>query len=231
MGTPYETLDTEELLEHAEWLQRLARQLVRDDATAEDLSQETWATLARRGTVGIHDLRSFLGGTLRKLALKRVRSEGRRSHHEGAAARSESIASPEELAEKLEVQRALLEELAAMGAETRTAILHRYYEGHTAADVARSQGVPQGTVRARLKRGLDELRGRLDRRFGDRRSWCVVLAGFSKGSIGEGVAAGAAGQASVAIGSAYASRKQTIPRMVDRRLCSRAMVTMFPIHP
>ncbi|TDJ66598.1 MAG: sigma-70 family RNA polymerase sigma factor, partial [Planctomycetota bacterium] len=202
MGTPYESLDTEQLLEHSEWLRRLARQLVRDDATAEDLSQETWAALGRRGTVGIRDLRAFLGGTLRKLALKRARSEGRRTHHEGAAARPEPIGSPEELAEKLEVQRAILEELSSMGAETRTAILHRYYEGHTAADVARSQGVPQGTVRARLKRGLDELRGRLDRRFGGRRSWCVVLAGISKGHIEGGVAAGAAVQASVAVGSA-----------------------------
>ena len=59
----------------------------------------------------------------------------------------------------------------------RTTVLLRYFEGLSSAEIARRTGVPSATVRWRLMRALEELRGKLDARHGgDRRSWCVVLA-------------------------------------------------------
>jgi hypothetical protein len=46
----------------------------------------------------------------------------------------------------------------------------------TAAEIARVTGVPAGTVRWRLKMGLERLRAALDARHGDRRRWMLLLA-------------------------------------------------------
>ena len=43
------------------------------------------------------------------------------------------------------------------------------------AEIARRAGIPEGTVRSRLKRGLDQLRERLDGTFGNRRAWALSL--------------------------------------------------------
>jgi IS30 family transposase len=45
----------------------------------------------------------------------------------------------------------------------RTAILGVFFDGLTAAEIARELGVPLSTVRTRVRRGLDLLRHHLDR--------------------------------------------------------------------
>jgi len=55
-------------------------------------------------------------------------------------------------------------------------MLLRYYEGLSAAEVARRLGVPAGTVRWRVKRALAQLRDELDRAHGgDRQRWHALL--------------------------------------------------------
>src|SRR5205823_1008819 len=60
----------------------------------------------------------------------------------------------------------------------RTAVLLRYYEELSAAEIARRTEVPAGTVRWRLKEGLDRLRRQLDERSGGRRASVVALVKF-----------------------------------------------------
>lgn len=58
----------------------------------------------------------------------------------------------------------------------RSTVLRRFFEGQSAAEIARSQGLPAGTVRSRLKRSRDQVREQLDdRSHGDRQTWSLNL--------------------------------------------------------
>lgn len=48
MSTPFDDLGATRLLQHASWLQNLARTLVGDPARADDFVQETWLAALRR---------------------------------------------------------------------------------------------------------------------------------------------------------------------------------------
>jgi hypothetical protein len=71
---------------------------------------------------------------------------------------------------------ASVEELAALEPAVRHALVRRYFDGWTAARIARETAEPAATVRWRLQRGLAELRVRLDRRGGgDGLAWRLAL--------------------------------------------------------
>jgi RNA polymerase sigma factor (sigma-70 family) len=167
----------EELLAHAGWLRALASSLVRDSASAEDLVQDTWlVALTRRPRSG-RPLRPWLARVVRNLASNRRRAEGRRTEHELDARLPSAPQPAEEIVVELEAQRALVEVLLALEEPLRSTVVLRYFRGFDASQIAKQQGVPAGTVRWRLKRAIDELRERLDARFGgSRANWCALLA-------------------------------------------------------
>ena len=96
----------------------------------------------------------------------------------------------------------------------RTTVMLRYFGDLSSAEIARRQGIPEGTVRSRLKRALDRLRRDLDERHRGREVWggAVVRLLAPEGaliggaSIAEGVLAmkmilsGAAAAAVIAVG-------------------------------
>ncbi|MEE8467107.1 MAG: RNA polymerase sigma factor, partial [Planctomycetota bacterium] len=167
--------DSEELLQHAGWLRALAASLVADPATADDLVQETLATAVDRPPRR-DSARAWLGKVLRNAAAQHFRSDSRRLHRERAAAKAEALPSAAELATRMELQRQILESVLELQEPYRSTVVLRYYEGLSAAEIARKKGLPAGTVRSHLKRGLDELRNMLDRRHGGRRdTWSAVL--------------------------------------------------------
>ncbi|HVS19820.1 MAG TPA: hypothetical protein VMT18_14540, partial [Planctomycetota bacterium] len=58
----------------------------------------------------------------------------------------------------------------------RSTLAQRYFEGRSAAAIAAASGVPASTVRARVARGLELLRERLDREKGSRAAWMALVA-------------------------------------------------------
>jgi len=72
----------EQLLADAAWLDRVARALVRDPATADDLVQETWIAALRRRALGGRVGRAWLGLTLRSRLWNRRREEASRAARE-----------------------------------------------------------------------------------------------------------------------------------------------------
>src|SRR5262245_20624360 len=98
------SLATEELLADSTWIRRLARTLVRNEADADDLVQDTWvAALAHKPSTD-RALRPWLGQVLRNLRLLKHRRQSRSDPREAAfeGARSASP-SPEQLVERAEV--------------------------------------------------------------------------------------------------------------------------------
>ena len=165
-----------ELPSHGRWVRALARSLVLDEAAAEDLAQEVQlAALRRPGSIR-GALAPWLARVTRNLARRAWRDAGVRAQGERAAARPEGLPAADEPCARIEIERRLVEALAALEPALQRTLVRRYFDGWSAARIARESGEPASTVRWRLQRGLAELRARLDR--GDARDgteWRLAL--------------------------------------------------------
>jgi RNA polymerase sigma factor (sigma-70 family) len=180
----------ERLLDHADWLRALARRMVNDSASADDLVQETWVAALKSPPDVEQPVRPWLAGVLRNLVALQRRTDGRRAQRNAAAARSERLPSTAELIAQVDLQHNLARLVVGLPEPMRTTVLLRYHEGLSSAEIARIQGVPAGTVRWRLKRGVDQLRVEMDERYGARESWLASLAMFARVEPAECVATG-----------------------------------------
>ncbi|MBL4771034.1 MAG: sigma-70 family RNA polymerase sigma factor, partial [Planctomycetes bacterium] len=107
-------LSQELLLEHAVWLRRLARELVRDPGAADDLVQDTWlAALRARPDLGL-PLRPWLARVMRNGATQRLRRAAGRAARESEVARPEAVPSARELVERAEQQRVLVDAVLSL---------------------------------------------------------------------------------------------------------------------
>jgi RNA polymerase sigma factor (sigma-70 family) len=164
-------------LEDMQWLRRFAAMLARDVDEAEDLVQETlvaaWASPPRDAG---RPARPWLATVLRNRFRMQRRAGARRELREGIGAGvSATTAEPERELERLEVLRVLLAELDHLAPEDQKILVRRFFEGESAAEIATHLRIPAATVRSRIFRSLQRLRGALDRSFGDRRAWSVAV--------------------------------------------------------
>ena len=174
--SPLHGLSSEAVLEHADWLRRLARGLVNDVHDAEDLVQEAFGVLASaRGP--IRNLRAYLAQTLRFQGAKRLRSHSRRKLHESLSADLEPKFQEAEdrVAERMDAMRLVLEEVERLPRAQSRAIGLHYVDGLTVAEVSKRLGVEASTVRAQLARGRATLRAKLDRECGGTEAWSLLL--------------------------------------------------------
>ena len=170
MGTS-RNADLDELLAHASWLRRLARQLVKRQMDVDDLTQETWTATLRRLPERGRPPRPWLAEVMRNLVRMRVRGERRRRVREAGAAGPERTGlTSEELVARMERQRQVAELVMALDEPYRSTILLRFYEEKSTREIAALQGVAVATVRWRLGEAVDRLRRELHRRIGGQSS-------------------------------------------------------------
>jgi RNA polymerase sigma factor (sigma-70 family) len=176
METSLETTRVEDLLAHAEWLRRLAGRLV-GPADADDLVQETWKSALRAPPRGhAEDARPWLAKVLRNLSRNRWRARTRRDRTAAAAPLPPAPSAADELLERARTERRLADVVLTLEEPYRSAILLRYYEGKSGAEIAAALGIPAGTVRWRLSEAINRLRARLDDEHGgDRERWRALL--------------------------------------------------------
>jgi RNA polymerase sigma factor (sigma-70 family) len=183
----------EDLLRRAAWARRLARHLVRRPEDADDLLQDAWLVANEKAATAQGVSRPWLAGVLRVLGMNQARSAGRRRQRESEAVATpvagppDGTAAPDELLNQVETQRCLSEALLALDEPYRTTVLLRYFEELSAAEIARRTQVPAGTVRWRLKEGLERLRQQLDERPRERASWALALASFAEQPVRKGL--------------------------------------------
>lgn len=174
-----EPLPTADLLiSHMNWIRALARHLVADAVQADDLAQDTCLVALSHAPRDSSRVRGWLASVMRNLARQRGRSDDRRQARESFAARPEASESTGALVERIAVQRELVEAVLELGEPYREAILLRFFEELPPREIARRSGAPVATVNSRIARGLRELRQRLDRTHGERRTWLALLAPF-----------------------------------------------------
>ncbi len=159
----------DELLAHSQWIGRLARRLTADSSTADDLVQDTWLEAVARPPRNRGALRAWLARVVTNAARDERRSADRRRRREQVhleTPEAGQVPATDELAERLETHRVLVEELTRISEPYRTTLLLVYYEGLGPSAISQAHGVPAGTVRWRLKHGLDALRARVQARLG-----------------------------------------------------------------
>ena len=182
-----------ELTQHAAWLHRLALSLVGDVAAAEDLTQDTWVAALSTELDQDRPLRPWL----RRVATNFARRSFRRREKPGESPdqkRAPDKLGPVEVTERLETERLLTDALTALEEPLRTTLYLRFYEGLQPKEIAERLETPGGTVRWRLKRGLELLRERLDSKVdGGREAWCALLMPLAEIALRDSAAAAALG--------------------------------------
>ncbi len=163
---PTATTDLERLArDHAPFLRRLAFALVGEGGRADDLVQETWLAAARSREGVLRSPRAWLSRTARNIAWNQNRARARRAET-SLDAEPASGRDTADIAASLEAERILVASLGDLDEPCRTAVYLRFREELAPAEIAERTGVPVNTVRSRLRRGLAQLRQRLDAGLG-----------------------------------------------------------------
>ncbi len=145
---------------------RAAYLVVHDHAGAEDIAQEAFLRAVR--SLDRFDRSRPFGPWLHRIVVNRAIdwSRARESRREGSgtADLESTIAGPAVPVGGPHTDpdaRALAAGLATLPPEQRAVIVLRYLLEYTPGEIADLLELPRGTVNSRLRRGLDELRGRL----------------------------------------------------------------------
>jgi RNA polymerase sigma-70 factor (ECF subfamily) len=144
----------------------LARRILGDAVEAEDVTQDVflhlWSHPSRfdpaRGA-----LRTYLLTRAHGKAVDVVRSRAARARREERDARTTANASYDidrEVSDVTLAQRMTVA-LEALPADERAAIDLAYFGGHTYREVARLLSAPEGTVKSRIRKGLQRMRSTL----------------------------------------------------------------------
>jgi RNA polymerase sigma-70 factor, ECF subfamily len=146
----------------------LAYRIVGDATSAEDVTQEAflsiWRSRARydptRGSV-----RAWALGIVRNRAIDALRREGGRAPRldlddEAALERREAPERTEAEALRRETARQVRGALGALPNEQSKVIELAYFGGFTHSEIARMLGMPIGTVKGRMRLGLEKMRAR-----------------------------------------------------------------------
>ena len=108
-------------------------------------------------------MRPWLATVLRNRWRMDRRGRSRREVARADRGRSSAEAEqPDALIDRARVLEKLAAALVALDEPFRVVVMKRYLDGQSAAQIARELGVPAGTVRWRLKTGLERLRAALD---------------------------------------------------------------------
>lgn len=144
----------------------IARRYVKNHAEAEDLVQEIFIEIWKKSdsfNPAIASETTFVGLIARRRAIDHLRRQGRKPDFEQLSA-AESVPLPE--LEKSSVvcdPETVRSSLAGFPADTRQLFDLFFEDGYTHPEIAAKTGLPLGTVKTRLRRGLITLREQLQR--------------------------------------------------------------------
>jgi RNA polymerase sigma-70 factor (ECF subfamily) len=142
----------------------LALRIVRNTSDAEDVTQEAFAQVwahAKRFDAARGAVPAWLSVIARSRALDRLRRSAAgagASSPDGLDAIPDPTPSVELIAASAEQVAAAREALAALPADQRAVLALAYYEGLTQAEIAARTSTPLGTVKTRIRTGLQRIR-------------------------------------------------------------------------
>jgi RNA polymerase sigma-70 factor (ECF subfamily) len=152
---------------HAAAVFGLAKRIVGNPTVAEDVTQEVFVRLWERPERYDPDrapLRSYLLTTTHSRAVERLRAEASRRRRHEIAARGSTVVIRDDAADALTVdvvRDAVRDALAQLTEAQRVPIEMAYFDGLSYRDVAAKLGEPEGTVKYRIRTGMQRLRAAL----------------------------------------------------------------------
>ncbi len=163
------------------WVRQLARALVRDVTVADDIAQDAFVVASEHQPDTGRPLRPWLARVVTNLVRTRRTSDSRRERRNVAYGDDRAVPTPAELVERVELHRVVAEEVLALSEPYRSTVLLCFFEGYSSADIGRKLGIPDGTVRRRLKVALDQLREALRKRTDQPKGgWLAALAPIAR---------------------------------------------------
>lgn len=135
-----------------------------NDQAAQDLVQDTFMKLVRtaeRFDPARGRLETWVLLTARSLAIDGLRRrvlESRSLHAVGIPREDDPSPGPEERATVADLSARARRAMAVLSPEQRSALELAYFGGRTTAEVAALEGIPQGTVKTRIRAALLRLR-------------------------------------------------------------------------
>lgn len=172
--------DPDEILKHAAWTQRVAKAMVRDAQLAEDLAQEALEAGLNRDVPPLRGIRSWLYGVLRNLSRQAARREAHLRVRELRSASPQPQITPDELLERIELQRAVSDAVIQLPEALRSALILRFYEQRSVREVAHVLDISEAAAESRIRRGLQQLRRSFASRYGT--TWAIVIAPIASSS-------------------------------------------------
>lgn len=172
------TLELEQLLIDERWVRALARRVAGRAVDSEDLAQDAWLAWLR-ASAQPRELRPWLARVLRRSAANAVRATIRRQAREVRVAQTAPTREERDAADltaELELHARLNRALAELEEPQRSTLVRHFHRGESLSQIARADGVALSTVQARVTRGLERLRTRLDRDYGGQRAAWIGLA-------------------------------------------------------
>jgi RNA polymerase sigma-70 factor (ECF subfamily) len=169
----------DDLTRHTASLRALARDLLADEALADDAVQQACVTALTRPPAGAVSAAAWLRAVVRSCAFDLWRTEQRRRRRELLAARDDGVEARDP-AEQLELQEDIVAAVRALDEPYRTVVWLRYYGHRSPTAIAQQLGEPVKTVKTRLWRALQLLRQKLDGRYGSRGTWAGALVPFAR---------------------------------------------------
>jgi len=150
---------------HGPMVRSVCRSVLRHEQEAEDVFQATFLVLARTAPSirKPQAVSSWLHGVAYRLALKVKRRTERQRRHEQQVPPPASAGAMDDVTWR-ELRAILHEELHRLAEKYRLPLLLCYWEGKTRDEAAAQLGWTCGTLKERLQRGRNLLRGRLTRR-------------------------------------------------------------------
>lgn len=146
---------------HARMLYSLIVRILRDRSEAEDVLQDVFVRAWTRVETYNRDLGSPLAWLIRiarNRAIDRLRARGVRERSVDEAPQPPEVASPEATAALSERQRAVTRALDVLTPDQRTLIECAYFRGLSQTELAAEFGLPLGTVKTRIRTGMQALR-------------------------------------------------------------------------
>jgi RNA polymerase sigma factor (sigma-70 family) len=169
---PFRTL----MERHARMVYGTVLRMARDHSLAEDATQAVFILLSRKGSSLPADtiLAGWLYRTARFVALGALRNQKRRLDYDSRAAAMNEPPCPE----SENIPSFLEEAMALLADKERDAIVLRFLEEKTFAEVAQALGITEPAAKMRVGRALDKLRLAFGR-IGTPVSVAVLLAGLA----------------------------------------------------
>lgn len=169
----------DELLDHRDWIYRMALALLRDADSAEDLTHQTFTRALENPPRHGSNIKGWLRRILQNQLARNFRTTARQQKRELEAYRRQmervSAATPDELVAKAEADSKITEALLELEEPYRTVLLLHYYQNARIADIARQLERPVSTVKSQLDRGKTRLRQGLKKRGYDYRVLSLAI--------------------------------------------------------